>query len=328
MAVEVYQVGGVQVYGLGQLAKKPGGTTGQVEVKRSDVDYDTEWQDAAGLSEEAIADLIEQQTTQFFTEAQLLNRLNSYASAESVAYLGQQFAAKADLVGGKIPTAQIPALATSEVVAVASQAAMVALTTTQVQRGDFALRTDTTPATMFVLTADDPSVLGNWTRISSPTSGVTTVNGQAGTVVLGKADVGLGSVDNTADTAKPVSTAQQNALDLKANRASPTFTGTVSGITKSMVGLSNVDNTSDVNKPVSTAQANAIAALKVPMYAYRGGDGTASQAWVRPTTRKDVVVIFRGLAPQPDKVADGQTNGAYYGDSFEPTDVAFPAPTA
>lgn len=31
-----------------------------------------------------------------------------------------------------------------------------------------------------------------------------------------KADVGLGSVDNTADTAKPVSTAQQTALDLKA----------------------------------------------------------------------------------------------------------------
>jgi trimeric autotransporter adhesin len=39
--------------------------------------------------------------------------------------------------------------------------------------------------------------------------------------------VGLGSVDNTADTAKPVSTAQQTALDLKANLASPTFTGTV-----------------------------------------------------------------------------------------------------
>ena len=37
----------------------------------------------------------------------------------------------------------------------------------------------------------------------------------------------------------------------------PTFTGTVSGITKSMVGLSNVDNTSDINKPVSTAQALA-----------------------------------------------------------------------
>lgn len=42
-----------------------------------------------------------------------------------------------------------------------------------------------------------------------------------------KADLGLGSVDNTADTAKPVSTAQQTALNLKANLASPTFTGNV-----------------------------------------------------------------------------------------------------
>jgi len=41
-----------------------------------------------------------------------------------------------------------------------------------------------------------------------------------------KSDVGLGNVDNTADSAKPVSTAQQTALDLKANIASPTFTGT------------------------------------------------------------------------------------------------------
>lgn len=36
---------------------------------------------------------------------------------------------------------------------------------------------------------------------------------------LAKGDVGLGSVDNTADTAKPVSTAQQTALDLKLNLA-------------------------------------------------------------------------------------------------------------
>lgn len=34
-----------------------------------------------------------------------------------------------------------------------------------------------------------------------------------------KAQVGLGNVDNTADTAKPVSTAQQTALDLKENTA-------------------------------------------------------------------------------------------------------------
>jgi hypothetical protein len=40
--------------------------------------------------------------------------------------------------------------------------------------------------------------------------------------------------------------------------ANPTFTGTVSGITKSMVGLGNVDNTSDANKPISSATQTAL----------------------------------------------------------------------
>lgn len=42
-----------------------------------------------------------------------------------------------------------------------------------------------------------------------------------------KSQVGLGNCDNTSDANKPVSTAQQTALDLKAPLASPTFTGTV-----------------------------------------------------------------------------------------------------
>jgi hypothetical protein len=52
-----------------------------------------------------------------------------------------------------------------------------------------------------------------------------------------------------------------NDLNLKAPKANPTFTGTVSGVTKAHVGLGNVDNTSDANKPVSTAQASAIATV-------------------------------------------------------------------
>jgi hypothetical protein len=48
------------------------------------------------------------------------------------------------------------------------------------------------------------------------------------------------------------------ALGLKAPIASPTFTGTVGGITKDMVGLANVDNTTDANKPVSTATQTAL----------------------------------------------------------------------
>jgi hypothetical protein len=97
--------------------------------------------------------------------------------------------------------------------------------------------------------------------------------------------VGLGNVDNTTDALKPISTATQTALDLKATSsalslkanatdlalkaditdlnlkapiASPTFTGTVSGISKAMVGLANVDNTTDLLKPVSTATQTAL----------------------------------------------------------------------
>jgi len=53
------------------------------------------------------------------------------------------------------------------------------------------------------------------------------------------------------------------SLAAKADLAGATFTGTVSGITKSMVGLANVDNTSDANKPVSTATQTALD-LKAP----------------------------------------------------------------
>lgn len=60
-------------------------------------------------------------------------------------------------------------------------------------------------------TAVQPAAIANFV----PTS--RTVAGKALTadVTLAKADVGLGSVDNTADSAKPVSTAQQTALNGK-----------------------------------------------------------------------------------------------------------------
>lgn len=72
-------------------------------------------------------------------------------------------------------------------------------------------------------------------------------------VAADKSLVGLANVDNTSDSSKPVSTAQQSALNLKANLASPTFTGTVSGITAAMIGLGNADNTSDATKNSATA---------------------------------------------------------------------------
>ena len=55
-----------------------------------------------------------------------------------------------------------------------------------------------------------------------------------------------------------------SALASKAPTANPSFTGTVSGIDKTMVGLGNLDNTTDLLKPVSTATKTALDA-KAPI---------------------------------------------------------------
>jgi len=85
--------------------------------------------------------------------------------------------------------------------------------------------------------------------------------------------VGLGSVNNTSDAAKPVSTAQATAIGLKANSASPTFTGTVVLPATTSIGtitnteLSYVDGVtssiqtqlngkSDINIVINTPVAN------------------------------------------------------------------------
>lgn len=80
--------------------------------------------------------------------------------------------------------------------------------------------------------------------------------------MVDKGDVGLGNADNTSDADKPISTATQAALDLKANDSDLTShvgdTSNPHSVTKNQVGLGNADNTSDLNKPISTATQAAL----------------------------------------------------------------------
>jgi hypothetical protein len=127
----------------------------------------------------------------------------------------------AGLTNGKIDANQLPSVAITDTFVVASQVDMLALTA---QTGDVAIRTDISKS--FILQGVDPANIGNWQELRTPVDVVQSVAGKTGVVTLVKADVGLSNVDNTTDLSKPVSTATQTALNLKANLASPTFTGT------------------------------------------------------------------------------------------------------
>jgi hypothetical protein len=90
--------------------------------------------------------------------------------------------------------------------------------------------------------------------VTNDTSFMYRWNGSSYSQIYSTAPISWGQITGTLSN----QTDLQTALNLKAPLASPAFTGTVTGVTKTMVGLSNVDNTSDVNKPVSTATQTAL----------------------------------------------------------------------
>jgi uncharacterized protein YoxC len=97
---------------------------------------------------------------------------------------------------------------------------------------------------------DSGVAAGTYAPLNDPTFG--------GTVVL-PSTTSIGDVSATEiDYLVGVTSAIQTQIDSKAPSADPTFTGTVSGVTKAHVGLGNVDNTADVDKPVSSAQQTAL----------------------------------------------------------------------
>jgi hypothetical protein len=110
----------------------------------------------------------------------------------------------------------------------------------------------------------------------APNPGSSTNNTQIATTYYVKAVINdlINSAPSTLDTLGEIASSLANnaslsstlttSIALKAPLESPTFTGTVSGITKTMVGLGSVDNTTDLGKPVSNATQTALD-LKAPL---------------------------------------------------------------
>ena len=70
--------------------------------------------------------------------------------------------------------------------------------------------------------------------------------------------VNLANADDTSDLAKPISTATQTALSVKAPLHTPTFFRTCNREHEIFFHLSNVDDTSDLATPISTATQTAL----------------------------------------------------------------------
>ncbi len=129
----------------------------------------------------------------------------------------------------------------------------------------------------------------------------TTVNGHAlsGNITVTKANVGLGNVDNTSDANKPVSTAQQTALDLKVDKTTTVNGKPLSGnvtLAKGDVGLGNVDNTSDASKPISTATQTALNGKANTSHTHDAGDvtsGTFAAARLPAATESAIGAVER-----------------------------------
>jgi hypothetical protein len=102
------------------------------------------------------------------------------------------------------------------------------------------------------------------TSVLTTASNTQTLTGKTLTSPKINEDVALTATATELNYVDGVTSAIQTQLNDKAPIASPTFTGTVSGVTKTHVGLGNVDNTTDANKPVSTATQTALD-LKAPI---------------------------------------------------------------
>jgi uncharacterized protein (TIGR02145 family) len=111
-----------------------------------------------------------------------------------------------------------------------------------------------------------------------------------------------GKIQLTGELGGSASSPTVPGLALKAPINNPAFTGTVTGVTKSMVGLGNVDNTTDAGKPVSTATQTALD-LKLNRSDFPNGTNTGNilywngTSWVNlaPGQNGQALILVNGI---------------------------------
>ena len=105
-----------------------------------------------------------------------------------------KLASKADLVGGFVPTSQLPAVALTKPHVVSDRAGMLALSA---EEGDVTVITGTADKGTYMLGSGAPSTFTSWVRLSTPDAPVSSVNGQTGVVNLTAENVGAAPSSHT-----------------------------------------------------------------------------------------------------------------------------------
>jgi hypothetical protein len=127
-------------------------------------------------------------------------------------------------------------------------------------------------------------------------------------LALTKSDVGLGSVDNTADTAKPVSTAQATADGLRVLKAGDTMNGALS-LGANALTCGAITHSGDVTS------ANGRLSLRPTVASATGGPVYLFDTIDDANNGNHLIASFRGLGSAKMNIATGQVtlNVAFVG---------------
>ncbi len=130
------------------------------------------------------------------------------------------------------------------------------------------------------------------------------------------------ALDGKYSTSNPSGYITASALTPYAPINNPTFTGTVSGITKAMVGLGNVDNTADAVKSVSYATSSGNADTVDGYNVQVDGTGTDPNTIYFKTTGGSIGVDWDDISNTPTTLAGYGISDAYTIDEVDDLVVA------
>jgi len=189
---------------------------------------------------------------------------------------------------GTIDVARLPAIAITDTFTGTTLANFVStvysIAPTSVQKGDILILT--TDNQTYVHNGGTAGTAADFTLLRTPTDLVTSVASKTGAVTLVKGDVGLGNVDNTADSSKTVA---------NANRWTSDRTITIGNTGKTVNGTGNVSWTlAEIGATNNTGTVTSVG-LSLPTSVFTGtGSVTTSGTLTRTFANQNANTVFAG----------------------------------